>query len=487
MPAVVLCIVLGGFVGLRLADTPTNALLLLVHALLIASVLGYVVRARARVYGVTEFAALFSLAFIAYNALLPFEAGVAYLSDREPAFRGFVSHFSSETYVAASQLGLLAAVALAAGILCGGRLRPLPRRSIELVRLASNHALRIATALLLVALVGAVIQVALLGGLHNALSVSRGARLDLLNYGSAQSLPYWAPALGGFLLLTSHYYLTRKRVSLAVLIVALTLWTAFNLATGERGMVVYAFLVVVGAAAACSPGVIRRHRRAVWVLVLSGYILLAVFSNVRSFLPQFFSDDVEGGLIAREVVRDAHSGWLVPSSTEFASPYFTLLTALETAQPPLNGSSYVLALPDLLPRAVHPSKPYPLGRSFAQEMHQRHPGLLSRARGWGYSPVAEAFRNFGTPGVVAVFLVVGLAASQVSRLWALGYLGFALHILLLTQTINLNRSNFTLIESFFLGLTAVGMWAGLRLVAAAPGSYRPARPLQPRTSGSTRR
>jgi hypothetical protein len=85
--------------------------------------------------------------------------------------------------------------------------------------------------------------------------------------------------------------------------------------------------------------------------------------------------------------------------------------------------------------------------------------VMSRVGHIGLSPVAEAFHNFGTPGVIGVMAIIGLILGSMDR-WATSPLKAAsLGLVLLVILLNLRSGFITVPARLFLGFGFLGLIA----------------------------
>jgi hypothetical protein len=136
-------------------------------------------------------------------------------------------------------------------------------------------------------------------------------------------------------------------------------------------------------------------------------------------------------LILRETVFSAVAGRMtmdtlatvaryaiVPSHGEFGAPFAVFSETLKRAGDValLWGSSYLDGFALVIPSFLYPGeKPVQLDAAFFATMFakgQIRPGGIA---GYGYSPLLEAYRNFGSPGVAAVYFVVGAGLAFLER------------------------------------------------------------------------
>lgn len=171
------------------------------------------------------------------------------------------------------------------------------------------------------------------------------------------------------------------------------------------------------------------------------------------------------------------------ANTEFGYPTLTIADIL--ARVPdhsdwLGGSSYLDSIAILVPSALWPGRPQPLGEYYVSRFY---PEYWERGGGFGFSPVAEAFWNGGIVLVVGVFALLGAVAAAgdrllVARLAARPSLGMAYALLapFLLMFYRFDSASFLkgalyLIVPLLLALgTARGLDRAARALAPAPGS-----------------
>lgn len=434
---------------------PGLELLLVLQGVALLCLAGWIVRFRHRAHGVGDLPALFAFFFGLYNGLLPIEAGLS------ASITGFVpslypDHFSLPDYSRAAWWSLLALGAFAVAT-----------RSVTTGQALASTRIKIArTTGLFTFLFGLLLQfldLARIGGARAALSLQKGVRQDALSE-AAGALPARPFMLVGLALIWLQYAqdpTPRHRRSAWGALVA---FSVLNLLYGSRRFTLYAFLVaLVIWAAYHRPSAVNVRR---WfALALVGYIAFVSLGAVRAIIPRLVGQQatLASAVVYSQdrITRDSFR----PSRTEFAGPYYTLLDQREEGELRW-GATYVEALGAVLPRSLYPGeKPPSLGREFAQTIFERHPRELTRASGWGFSPVTESLRNFGALGPVLVFAALGVGLHLVSLLRSRGGLALVAVALVAPQAVNLNRTAFTLQE-------IVITLGALAVVVLMPGAVR---------------
>ena len=107
---------------------------------------------------------------------------------------------------------------------------------------------------------------------------------------------------------------------------------------------------------------------------------------------------------------------------------------------------------DILPRSLYPGeKPLTIAQSFANYIHDVYYPFRESVIGWGFSPIAEAYINFGVIGVFIIFLLLSVLFKGISKIkWETNH-GILIASILIPQAFNLNRINFSSVvqETFF--------------------------------------
>jgi hypothetical protein len=249
----------------------------------------------------------------------------------------------------------------------------------------------------------------------------------------------------------------------------------FNFIQGSRHLVIYVAVMIVGAyATLCTERKLRL--RTIVLLAAGGYAVFAYIAGIRALLPQFFSGRIGLADLAATSLSFSWE-WLLPSHNEFAGPYVTLLDTLAYPQPQQHGMSYLGALLAILPTRFYPgAKPLSLGAQFAADTGFRIQSFAGS--GFGFSPVAEAFTNFGYWGIPAVFFLLGLILLGLGGLRTRGDAGLLVYLVTLAQVVNANRFSLdgTLQELAFSIMTVLLLLAGAHMAARLAARYAPPPP-----------
>ena len=154
---------------------------------------------------------------------------------------------------------------------------------------------------------------------------------------------------------------------------------------------------------------LRRVRPALVVLLLAAYFGLESFALFRGA----YRGDASAAV--RLLAQNAESSLArAVGGSELGHPFITAMEVTSAREPgELGGSSYLAALPNLIPTALWPDRPPTLSQQFAWSHYQ---GLAVLGGGTAYSLVAEAWLNFGRwIGSFAVGLACGWLLLSVER------------------------------------------------------------------------
>jgi hypothetical protein len=451
-----------GFLAVTLAMLPPDDETLLLALGVAAGVLGGLAASlRYRRYGAADPIFLFAVGFVAYNSLVPIQVA---LRDRSQALilANVSTGFGRELYGQAAFLALLGALALFGVTLLTTRRSP-PAMRARPSDLAPAAAMRLAGAAVYTAGLGMMVGNFLrLGDLSQVLSLERGARYTL-DSAARGSLPYVPFALAGIALLWAAYVATRSREDHLRALGAAILWILLNLFLGDRRWSLYVFIVVLAIEEGERLWRFRLRGKTI-MAILALYIGAATFAQARYLVAPVLGDKLSIGEAVDTVREKASEEWLLPTNNEFAAPYFTLLYTLDQDKPHRYGATYLRSIPDVLPRSLYPGeKPPSLGSEYAQRIHDRYRPMQREVSGFGLSPLAEGYLNFGVIGAVFEILVAALIAAWLSRhRWRTPTGAFAF-ALLLPQALVFHRAGSSLLEAFWFGVAIATSVVAVRL------------------------
>jgi hypothetical protein len=429
-----------------------------------------VAHAAARENGIMDPTALFPAFFGLYNGVLL----IRFLSDEARSHLGYPVTFGPEAFFRAGVLSALSALFIA--ITWAVWKRPVRKR---MVPPDAAGWFAVGTSFYALGVAFYFLQYRQVGGYWTALAMDRVDRFQRM--AETFSYPGSTFVLIGLAMMTVSN-LARGGLKRGTILLMTAFWCVIVMAQGDRRMVLQAVFAVFCAAVFASARSANMKVRHV-LLAIVAYAGFSIAGELRLVIPflaggkPLYSADSN---IPHHRLSDFDDidFWLdaiKPEHTELAGPYLSVLYNAEHVKDYRFGSSYAGSIFTFLPRIVYPgTKPLSATQELDLEMH-RGSGPVS---GWGYSPVAEAFLNFGVPGVcfipslwMAGFMVLsGLRNSD----W-----GIILVAVLSSETVNANRIDFRTVylETIF---CIVGVLVAFLAVRTLYPKTR--RVLQPRTA-----
>jgi len=392
---------------------------------------------RYRVYGGNDPFLLFVAFFILYNGLFLLQV-VWSMYRGIPVSSSFPVSFDPDTYLKAALASCLASISLFAATVLA-MLIPVHTKKQSTAETWPMPTLRAGIVAFFIGLVLLFLDFQRIGGFFYALSLPRGVRLNLLSEVRG-SLPYAPFIFAGLALVWLDYaqHRTGKFWAFGLLGFLILLM----LVQGDRRFLTYAILIAFAAYTGIRYPRFRISPRLIMGLVIL-FIAYSFFGQIRWLLQPVLFGQISLQEAIEWVEQNASATWFAPSVGEFAGPYFTLLYSIEYSYPPeapLKGMSYLQAIPNLLPRSLYPgNKPAVICDAFADFIYQKYMPGRESIIGWGYSPVAEAYNNFGLWGIFIPFFLLGLLWEWVARLRYRSRTGIIVYVLLMPQVLNLNR------------------------------------------------
>jgi hypothetical protein len=290
-----------------------------------------------------------------------------------------------------------------------------------------------------------------LGGYWAALAVNRVERYQRMT--ETLSLPYTTFVLVGLAMMAASGRNRGLKRTATLLMTAF--WCVIVMAQGERRMVLQAVFAITCAATFRVAGSTRIKARHLLLAILA-YAAFSIAGQLRLLIPSLaagralysvVSDSLPGHRISDLSDTELLLESIKPENTELAGPYLSVLYNAEHVRDYIFGSSYAGTIVTFLPRVLYPgTKPLSPTQQLDIEMH-RGSGPVS---GWGYSPIAEAFLNFGLPGVCIISSLWMGAFIVLSGLRNFDW-GLVTAAVLSSESVNVNRIDFRTVylESFF--------------------------------------
>jgi oligosaccharide repeat unit polymerase len=291
------------------------------------------------------------------------------------------------------------------------------------------------------------------GGFFTILSISRLKAFQIL--ASAHILPYSGFIFLGIAIcfLAVFFYKSKKLFILSIFMLAV--WSILLLLQGDRRFFVYSLLIAfVGWSLLFGDRIIKNLgiKKVVLGLFIAicFYIILAFFSQVRFMIPLLINKELSLKESLIWISEHISLDWFMPVRAEFGGPYLSLLYSIKNKSDLLLGSSYAFSIPNILPRSLYPGpKPPGIGGNFDKLIHNKFYSYTDFITGWGYSPVAEAFNNFGTLGVFIVFTMLGLLLEFLGNLRYRSFWLMLVYLMWVPELFNLNRISFASVVQEF--------------------------------------
>jgi oligosaccharide repeat unit polymerase len=295
------------------------------------------------------------------------------------------------------------------------------------------------------------------GGISSLLVAERNGRNQLFN-GLGQFLQ-----IAEFSLLPALvWFAYRRRPALNPwwLVAFVSACLASLLTTGSRSSVILPLAILMflwwrkAGRVVIAPGI---------ALALVALVLVGAFGAIRD---SYGSQSLDTSVLSVNAV----GGNIANANAEFQSrnsQESDLAAFAGAAHSRLDGRSYVGAIAFLIPRAIWPRKPRS-GDTYnmAVNFEGRSIGNYLNGKTWGVpmGPVAEAYWNFGIPGIVIVFLVLALIFRWLSELVWRNPESLAMLVVAVWVGLNLSGTSLSFISNardlVLLGLLyyALGIW-----------------------------
>jgi hypothetical protein len=372
--------------------------------------------------------AMFPAVFAAYNGV-PL---VRFLSEEVRQHLTYPVKFEPETFFRAGLLSALGAIFIA---ITWALAKPPTRKTLLKPDLTGWF--EVGTAFYAFGILLYLLQYMEIGGYWAALAISRPRRFEIMR--ETLSLPYFGFVLVGLVMnAAASGQELRKKVAT---ILMTTLWCGMVMAQGDRRLFLQTVLAILGVRMFLGLSRTTRLRLKHLVFVFFAYAALAVAGQFRELIP---------GLVAstrsdqQKVIYSGNSNsWLAslePGNSELGGPFLSVLYNAEQVKEYLLGTSYLETIPTILPRIIYPSKPPSLETLLSNEVSQSA-NFGFPVAGWGYSPIAEAFLNFGFVGVCLISSLWMGAFVVLNRLRDYRW-GIVTAAVFAPESINANRIDF---------------------------------------------
>lgn len=206
---------------------------------------------------------------------------------------------------------------------------------------------------------------------------------------------------------------------------AFVVFTVVALPMGLRGEVMFT--------AAAALVILAKHRRmpSAKTALLGVFVILILISLIREVRQVGISGAWDG-----DFSPGITSGLVELGST--IRPVTLVVYWHEQGDPFINGASYWAPLDRAICRVIHPWECTPAG----DDERLSNVLIANRAGPYGFSPIAEAYRNFGTSGVILVMLLIGGLISLMGS-WATDWKKQAFASIVLVELLINVRNSFT--------------------------------------------
>ena len=280
--------------------------------------------------------------------------------------------------------------------------------------------------LILLATFGFVVAYAYYRGLRLAFSIDR----TQLRFLSTQLWIVSQFAMNGVAMFMFAGWANLSRRTRAIVAVVVTAFVLIQLSFGNRRDFLPLLIFIAVLVATHRQAVIRAWTVVVGFLAFAFFLLIGLMRQIIQF----------PSLLAQNPVQ------LLLVSNEFVSPIQTLMHYVTVNRPLRWGWTYLSAPSLFVPRAIWPGKPESLSVQFLRDTYGHVAGLM----GYAYTPVTEAFLNFGWVGPFVIFAILSLLMVKLVR-HADAHPG--LYFISFAMVVDFNRGDF---GGMFYTMVAIG-------------------------------
>lgn len=292
-----------------------------------------------------------------------------------------------------------------------------------------------------------------IGGYWAALGIERAKRFEVMR--GAMSLPYFAFVLVGLVMAAAAGKEPRKR---AATILMTGLWCVMVMVQGDRRLLLHTVMALLSVTMFLAAKSITIRTKYLVIAILA-YVALAIAGQLREQIPRLVSDTGSESAVPGENKKSSLWDSIEPGNSELGGPFLSVLYNSEYVKDYSLGSTYVESIFCVLPRFIYRNKPPSPEAELTNEIGGGRLFGFAPA-GWGYSPIAEAFLNFGIPGVCLISSLWMGAFIGLSRLRNYRW-GLVTAAVLAPETINANRIDFRTVYLETFSCIAVVIMAAL--------------------------
>lgn len=414
------------------------ASLIIILNIIIAVVLLLHAHKYAKIFGMFNLVSLFSIFFAAYNCIFPIQVSIEYIYGNNIEYI-YPLYFIIRDYLFTSLLVFISGILFIIGCILVNNIHV--KSKLFCSRIDYNISFIVGIMLFLLGIILLLLDYNRIGGFIHAMTMDRVVRMNMLSQ-IRGNLPYNSFILVGIALMAYSSFVSCK-VNLIKTIVTYScsiFYIILLVLSGDRRFCLYIILIILSLYSFLKKPIILNKRIIVFAILI--YILFAIFQNSRWMLPLILRGDITFANAYRVFISNFSPALLLPSSTEFVGPYFSLLYYSKCNPALLGGTSYFYALPYLLPRSLYPTTKVPtISQNFAYQIHQAFFSDRQGVIGWGFNPVAESIANFGYVGPLIIFIFFGITFSLLCKIQNKG-LGAIIAAIIMPVAFNLNRADF---------------------------------------------
>jgi len=381
--------------------------------------------ARAKRNGVVDPLAVFALSFAAYNGVL-----LVRFNYGRPEYEALAP--TAGTFFHAGILSALGSLGLVAGWLVSKDRHSDPVSQGSASQCTASFVTGIGFYMVGVALYMA--QYWQIGGYMQSVGMDRGQRFELLKH--TVSMPYEGFVLCGIaLMIYGSLGVSKTRVMLAF--VACAVWLGLVLLQGDRRLALQ-MIMATGVVIGTLRPRLTKLRVVVLVSVAAAYFVAVLFGQYRTLIYDLASG--RSTLNQAKVAAEGQESIMgKPEQSELGGPYVSVLYYSDGGASLRWGSSYAMSIPAVLPRALYPGTKTPaISADLDQALYQG----VGPVYGLGFSPIAEAYVNFGLAGPFGVMVLWSMFFAWLGSNRHGGLAGMIVCATLLQEAVNSNRIDF---------------------------------------------
>jgi oligosaccharide repeat unit polymerase len=207
-----------------------------------------------------------------------------------------------------------------------------------------------------------------------------------------------------------HALRNRSRKSIWLLWgLILSLYVLFASSVGKRLMLIVIVTTCMVGYNYCVKQLTWKPLVAVGVTVFSIMLVIRVTRNLQSYSTQ------ERLNVAENVIVSVNSAQFNPASFEFGGPFIACLDVIayiDGTGDYLYGASYGTALLNQIPRMLYEDRPVGTLEWYLVKFYR---SVWETGGGLSFSPIAEAYMNFGWAGPLLIFFLVGIVVKFLSH------------------------------------------------------------------------